>query len=71
MPNGHEEPFKESFVAIFAVSHTFLVEFRVLHEGFLCVLPVKEREVHDWKRGHCYVIKLIEERLVQSLSREG
>jgi hypothetical protein len=35
------------------------------------VLPIEQGIVHDWKRSHGDIVKLVEERLIESLAWEG
>ena len=35
------------------------------------MLPVEQRIIHDWKRGHGDVVELVEEWFVESLAWEG
>jgi hypothetical protein len=64
-----EDPSQEDKQIEASALHANLVQIRVLHESVFLVLEVKEGEVHNWKGGHCDIVKLVEECFVQSLSR--
>lgn len=70
MPKSIEHILQEKFDAITLVGKANLEKSWLTHEYLFIEFEIKTCIVHYWERCHSHVVKLIDERLIQRLTRE-